>query len=486
MNTKVSVSTLFNGLVVLTAVLCSSCESDHHGYQVVGERSDLTLLGPDTIVFTELGQSVHLPYKVVDKQGNEVSAPPISFPSLKGSYTLGNDSLTINYSVFENKAFNQSVNAACYMEQGMVTKPVYLAFRPDLSKSTPEHPHIFVKTPGTLESYIDPAQEKNITGLTLYGLLNTVDQIYLRKLLGAPETFDAWGEEVGMDILDPGNNWVLLPKDDDFFAKIKSQYKLSFLDLRNVVYKSVDEPEDAFFFLDYKVTDQYVKPLNMVRFLFYCCSNLKEIYLPYWYQGINSCVFDMSGRLETVHYPDQLEEYAREITTARHFNDFSYCPQIQTFDLGSQTTKYKVDEEGSLWEVECNGLLICAKNPNRTRFDVPVGSTMFTYSLGSYTQLTDIYIHETKPSIYNDLTDRYGNLTNLVTSQMIEEHMTFHVPQGYLEEFKKRCHYEIWPDLKLIDDVTDYVVSETAPSKADLRSTEPVQHRRYRIIHAYE
>ena len=79
----------------------------------------------------------------------------------------------------------------------------------------------------------------------------------------------------------------------------------------------------------------------MVRFLFYCCSNLKEIYLPYWYQGINSCGFDMCGRLETVHYPDQLEEYAREITTARHFNDFSYCPRIQTFDLGSQTTKYK-------------------------------------------------------------------------------------------------------------------------------------------------
>lgn len=482
MKSKVSATAIFTVLFLLMYCF-QSCESEDKGGNRVSLLQDWTIQAQDTLVFTHLGQTLHIPYKIVDSKGREVVPTGLHFPLSDGSYTMSNDSLTIHYPVFENKAYNKSVRAYCYLSEGTVYKDFYIAFRPDLSASTPTHPHIFVEQPGTLERYIDPAMEKEITGLTLYGLLNTVDQIYLRKLLGAPETFEAWGEEVGMDILDPNNNFIILPNDDEFFAKIKSQYKLSYLNLRNVVYKSVNDPEDAFFFLDYKVTDQYVKPMNIVRYLFYCCCNLREITLPYWNQGINSCIFDMCGRLETVHYPDQLEEYAREITTARHFDDFAFCPRIQTFDLGSKTTKYKVDEEGSLWEVECNGLLKCAKNPNRTRFDLPVGATMFTYSLGCYPQLMDIYIHETNPSIYYDLTDRYGCLDNLATPQM-NKRITYHVPQGYLEEFVKRANFDIWPTMKVVDDVTDFVVTESAQTKSALRAAKPVQPRMYHFLYA--
>lgn len=484
MNSTVTKSAVFTAIFMLMS-LTTSCESEHSTYQSVLPLEGWTLQIPDTIVFSEIEQTIAIPHKVLNPKGEEVEASSLHLPGYSECYSCQHDSVTMHYTVFENQACNKTLRVYCYLPEGTLYKDVHFVFRPDLSQSTPTHPHIYVDKPGTLQAHIDPKMEKDITGLTLYGLLNTVDQIYLRKLLGAPEAFAAWGEEVGMDILDPNNSYVILPRDDEFFAKIPSEYNLSFLDLRNVVYKSVDDPEDAFFFLDYKVTDQYVKPKNIVRYLFYCCTNLKEIYLPRWYEGINSCVFDMCGHIETVHYPDKLEEYAREITTAKHFDDFSYCPNIHTYDLGKQTTKYKVDEKGSLWEVECNGLLKCAKRPDITRFDLPVGATMFTYSLACYPQLMDIYVHETNPSIYNGLEDSYGHLDNLVSSEMCDR-VTFHVPQGYLEEFINRSHFNIWPSMKVVDDVTDFVVTDNVPTKSTLRATETPSESIYTFKYAYE
>ena len=484
MNGKVTKSGLFTAVFMLMS-LVTSCESDNLSYQGVGPLKNWTLQVTDTIVFTEIEQPIAIPHKVYNPNGEVVKSSSLHLPGYADYYTCQNDSVTMHYTVFEDQACNKTLRLYCYLPEGTVYKDVYFAFRPDLSQSTPTHPHIYVDKPGTLQDHIDPKMEKEITGLTLYGLLNTVDQIYLRKLLGAPETFQAWSEEVGMDVLDPNNNFIILPRDDEFFAQVHSEYNLSFLDLRNVVYKSVDDPEDTFFFLDYKVTDQYVKPKNIVRFLFYCCANLKEIYLPRWYEGINSCVFDMCGRLETVHYPDKLEEYAREITTARHFDDLAYCSKIRTFDLGKQTTKYKVDEEGSLWEVECNNILRCAKLPNRTRFDLPVGATLSSNALAWYPQLTDLYVHETNPSIYLDLESRAGYLDDLVSSQMCDR-ITFHVPQGYLQEFTNRLHFNIWPDMKVVDDVTHFVVTDSVPTKSTLRTTESPSKRIYTLKYANE
>lgn len=484
MKSKITAKLVFIGLTMLTATL-SSCESDSSDPQTVKDLKGWTLQAPDTVVFTELNQTVTVPYKVVDKKGREVEASVIHLAGYTDSYTVQDDQLTISYLAFERQAVNKTIRTYCYLNEGTVSKDIYYAFRPDLSASTPTHPHIYVEKPGTLESYIDPNMEKEITGLTLYGLLNTVDQIYLRKLLGAPETFEAWSAEVGMDVLDQNNNYVILPKYDDFYARVQSQYKLSFLDIRNVVYRSVDEPDGLYFFWDYKVTDQWVKEKNLVRYLFYCCCNLKEIYLPRWYEGINSCVFDMCGRLETVHYPDKLEEYGREITTARHFNDFQYCPYIRTFDLGEQTTNYRVDEDGNLWQVDCNGLLICSKQPNRKRVDLPVGVTLFAYSAAYYPSVMDLYVHETVPAIYNNINDYSGTLNILVSGEM-NERITFHVPQGYLEQFKARMEYQVWSDLKIVDDVTDFVVTDSAATKATLRATEPTITNTYRIIHANE
>ena len=482
MKRRISIQCLFTAIFMLITLL-QRCSSDDSPYQRVLTLEGWRIEMPDTIVFTEIEQTIHIPYRVLDDKCLEVQGTNLSIYTASDTYSCLDGNMTIHYCCFENKDINKTFRAYSYLKEGTVYKDVYIAFRPDMSKSTPTHPYLLVEEPGTLESLIDPSMEKEITGLTLYGMLNTVDQIYLRKLLGAPEAFAAWSEEVGMDVLDPDRVFVILPNDQEFFAKVESEYKLSYLDLSNVVYKSVNDPEDAFFFMGYKVTDIFVKPMNIVRYLFLCCVNLEEIYLPKWNEGINSCIFNMCGRLHTVHYPDKLVEYAREITEAEHFDDFLMCTRIQNFDLGENTTNYKVDESGDLWQVDCNGLLITSKNPNRTRYDVPVGATLFCRSIGDYPALRDIYIHETFPKVYNSFKDLGGCIISLINSDMYDD-VTFHLPEGYMDTFKSRHENSPWAVVTLVDDVKDFHVTEDYPTKSvDLRAAETEREpQRYRFL----
>ena len=435
------------------SILVSSCDKDSDGPQSVNDLKGYQLIAPDTLVFMELNQTIRVDFKVLDGKGQEVPNSRLSLPGSDGNYTIEGDSLKINYPIYESGKYNQILRFYSYCNEGTVWKDIYVAFRPDLSKSTPTHPHIFVEKPGTLESYIDPNMEREITGMTIYGLLNTVDQVYLRKLLGAPEAHKAWLEECGLPEEYEGGIKSVLPRDENFFAKIESKYKLEFLNLKNVVYKSIDDPENVFFFLDYKVTDEHVKPLNMVRYLFECCVNLKEIYLPYWYEGLNSGIFNECGRLETIHYPDHMVEYGCEDNTARNFHDLIWCTNIRCFDLGKNTTAYRIDENGNLWETETNRLMCFLPTSQIEEYHLPTDASFYPGCIFHCPKLKNVYVHTTYPMLYGGS----PYIVDLFLGLDIIELIRVHIPKGYKENFKNRIDNPELPYVNIIDDVTDYV-----------------------------
>ena len=72
MKSKVSATAIFTVLFLLMYCF-QSCESEDKGGNRVSLLQDWTIQAQDTLVFTHLGQTLHIPYKIVDSKGREVA-----------------------------------------------------------------------------------------------------------------------------------------------------------------------------------------------------------------------------------------------------------------------------------------------------------------------------------------------------------------------------------------------------------------------------
>lgn len=186
-----------------------SCSDNDDSLPEIISKDDAGQLGytvqcPDTLFFHNLGESQTLNVTIRDANNNVLDASAIKYAPLGIGFTVSDNQITVNEKVLEKPVQTMTFN--CELPNTTLRDEIVIVFTADTSRNTKESRTIYVKEPGTLSSLIVEEDYKQIKKLTLYGQLNTKDQIFLRKLLGGEETiakFDLIDYEGGFGYMIP-------------------------------------------------------------------------------------------------------------------------------------------------------------------------------------------------------------------------------------------------------------------------------------------
>ncbi|MEQ2955429.1 hypothetical protein [Phocaeicola massiliensis] len=196
-------------LSLLFASVLMSCSDNDDSLPEIISKDDAGQLGytvqcPDTLFFHNLGESQTLNVTIRDANNNVLDASAIKYAPLGIGFTVSDNQITVNEKVLEKPVQTMTFN--CELPNTTLRDEIVIVFTADTSRNTKESRTIYVKEPETLSSLIVEEDYKQIKKLTLYGQLNTKDQIFLSKLLGGEETiakFDLIDYEGGFGYMIP-------------------------------------------------------------------------------------------------------------------------------------------------------------------------------------------------------------------------------------------------------------------------------------------
>lgn len=420
-------------LSLLFASVLMSCSDNDDSLPEIISKDDAGQLGytvqcPDTLFFHNLGESQTLNVTIRDANNNVLDASAIKYAPFGIGFTVSDNQITVNEKVLEKPVQTMTFN--CKLPNTTLRDEIVIVFIADTSRNTKESRTIYVKEPGTLSSLIVKEDYKQIKKLTLYGQLNTKDQIFLRKLLGGEETIAKF------DLIDYEGGFGYMIPYEQYFNDLTSEYSLEYLDLRNTIYVD-DDRKEYYYPGKYTVIGDYNDQYKLNRYLFAMCINLKELYLPDYIKVMMDGITEECPKLEFIHLPNNLQELCIEGNTAKNCYAFNHCQNLYTIEINENNEYFTVDENGMLYSKDKSVLYKYPGGRKNSVCKIPKGTTLQCYALGYAYNLRDVYFYDETP-IY-----AYGS----PFTQNIKD-ITIHVPAGSIEAYKEK-----YPECKSIVEI---------------------------------